>query len=145
MTSKTKNILAFIIIVSVILRLAAAFYLGNSVEILPGTYDQISYHQLAIRIINGYGFTFGEEWWPITKANSPTAHWSYLYTLYLAFIYKLFGPNPLIARIIQAIISGVLMPYLTYLLGKKSFQIRLDWLLLGFRQFISTLSITLVH
>ena len=121
MSSKTKKIFAGIIIVSVLLRIAAAFYLGNTVEILPGTFDQLSYHRLALRIIDGYGFTFGEEWWPITKANTPTAHWSFLYTLYLAFVYIIFGPNPLIARIIQSIIAGFLLPFLTFKLGKFLF------------------------
>jgi len=102
MTTKSKKVLIGIIVVSVILRVIAALYLGNSVEILPGTFDQISYHRLAIRVINGYGFSFGEEWWPITKANEPTSHWSFLYTLYLVFVYKVFGPNPLIARIVYA-------------------------------------------
>jgi len=121
MISKTKKIFAGIIIVSVLLRIAAAFYLGNTVEILPGTFDQLSYHRLALRVINGYGFTFGEVWWPITKANAPTAHWSFLYTLYLAFVYIIFGPNPLIARIIQSVIAGFLLPFLTFKLGKFLF------------------------
>ena len=122
MTSQTKKILAMIIAVSVLLRLGAAFYLGNTVEILPGTFDQLSYHRLALRIIDGYGFSFGELWWPITKANEPTAHWSFLYTLYIAVVYKIFGPNPLVARVIQAIITGVLLPFLTFQLGKYLFN-----------------------
>ena len=121
MSSKEKKVLVYIIVISVLLRLGAAFYLGNTVEILPGTFDQISYHNLALRIIDGYGFSFGEEWWPITKANAPTAHWSFLYTLYLAFIYKIFGPTPLVARIIQAVIVGIMQPYLTYKLGNRLF------------------------
>jgi len=116
-----RNALLFVISISVLLRVGAAFSLGNDVEILPGTFDQISYHRLALRIINGNGFTFGEEWWPITKANAPTAHWSYIYTLYLVLVYKIFGPIPLIARVIQAVIVGSLLPYLTYKLGQYLF------------------------
>jgi len=113
--------LAIIIFISVLIRISAAIFLGNDVEILPGTFDQLSYHHLALRVINGYGFTFGEVWWPITKADAPTAHWSFLYTLYLAFVYKIFGPNPLIARIIQSVIVGILLPLLTFKLGKFLF------------------------
>lgn len=125
MTSKLiqnpRRVLLLIIAVSVLLRILAALYLGNNIVEMPGTFDQISYHNLALRVNDGYGFTFGENWWPVTQANAPTAHWSYLYTFYLAFIYKVFGPNPLVARLLQAVIVGVLQPYLAYLLGRRVF------------------------
>jgi len=121
MSQKTKQLLTGIIAISVLLRIAVAFYLGNQVEIQPGTFDQISYHTLAVRVLGGFGFTFGEPWWPLTAANAPTAHWSYLYTIYLIIVYGIFGPNPLIARILQALIVGILMPWLTYKLGKYIF------------------------
>lgn len=111
-----------IIILSVIARVIAAVYLGNQVEILPGTHDQVSYHTLALRVLNGHGFTFGEPWWPLTDANAPTAHWSFLYTFYLIAVYGIFGPNPMVARIIQAIIVGFLQPYLAYKIGKTIFN-----------------------
>ncbi len=118
----TGRLLLIVLLVAVILRLAAAAYLGSTVEPLPGTYDQISYHNLALRVLGGYGFTFDREWWPITGAGEPTAHWSYLYTLYLAGVYALAGPNPLVARILQAVIVGVLQPYFAYLLGRWLFN-----------------------
>lgn len=111
-----------ILSVSVLLRIAAALYLGNTVEILPGTFDQISYHNLAVRVIDGHGFSFGELWWPITAPDAPTAHWSFLYTLYLSGVYLIFGVNPLVARLIQAVISGLLFPLLTYKLGQIIFN-----------------------
>ena len=119
---QSKNIVIGIIAISVILRVIVALSLGNQVEILPGTHDQISYHTLAIRFINGFGLTFGERWWPITTPDSPTAHWSYLYTFYLIFVYKIFGPNPIAARVIQAIIVGILHPYLVFKIGKFIFN-----------------------
>lgn len=111
-----------ILFVSVILRIAAAFFLGNQVTDLPGTFDQISYHQLALRVLMGHGFSFDQTWWPITPAGAPTAHWSFLYTLYLVAVYSLFGPNPLAARLIQAIITGLLQPYLAYRIGNQLFS-----------------------
>jgi len=114
--------LAVILIVSVVLRIVAAFLLGNKVVNLPGTHDQISYHTLAIRVLDGYGFTFGETWWPITAAGSPTAHWSFFYTLYLVGVYLILGPNPLAARLIQAVIVGLLQPYLAYRIGRRVFS-----------------------
>ena len=96
--------------------------MGNHVVELPGVFDQISYHNLALRVVNGHGFSFGELWWPITPADAPTAHWSFLYTLYLALIYALFGPYPVIARLLQAIIVGILQPCIVYLLSEKLFS-----------------------
>ena len=113
-----KPLLA-ILTLSVVLRLAAAFALGNEVISLPGTADQISYHNLALRVLNGYGFTFDRAWWPATAAGEPTAHWSFLYTFYLVGIYAIFGTQPLVARIVQAILVGLLQPYLAYRLAEQ--------------------------
>lgn len=123
MTKVHKKILIGILIVSVVLRILAAIYLGNQVEELPGTFDQISYHNLALRVLGGYGFSFGELWWPVTAANAPTAHWSFLYTFYLIIVYKIFGPYALVARLFQAIIVGFLHPYLAFLIGRKVFGV----------------------
>jgi 4-amino-4-deoxy-L-arabinose transferase-like glycosyltransferase len=114
--------LPLILAVSVVLRVAAAFAMGNSVVELPGIFDQVSYHNLALRVLDGYGFSFGELWWPLTRANAPTAHWSFLYTLYLVLVYSVFGPNPIAARIIQALLVGVLHPYVTFRIGEKLFS-----------------------
>ncbi len=111
--------LTWILVISILLRVGAAVMLGNTVENLPGTADQISYHTLATRILEGHGFTFGQVWWPITRANEPTAHWSFLYTFYLVGVYGLFGVHPIAARLLQAVIVGFLQPLLTYLLAKR--------------------------
>jgi 4-amino-4-deoxy-L-arabinose transferase-like glycosyltransferase len=117
-----KRLLLIIFAVSVVLRLIAAFILGNSVQTFPGTYDQVSYHNLATNILEGKGLTHNTFWWPATQAGAQTAHWSYLYTGYLALVYALFGPNPLVARIIQAVLVGILHPLIAYLLGRKVFN-----------------------
>ncbi|MEJ2706546.1 MAG: glycosyltransferase family 39 protein [Anaerolineales bacterium] len=121
MDSRVNKILLLSILIGVILRILAAFYLGNQVVDMPGTADQISYHNLALRVLQGHGFTFGEDWWPATQANSPTAHWSFLYTGYLVLVYALFGPNPLAARLIQAVLVGILQPLLAFLIGRRVF------------------------
>ena len=115
------NPLLSIIFVSVLLRVVVAFYMGNEVVELPGIFDQVSYHNLALRVLGGHGFTFGEMWWPITRAGEPTAHWSFPYTLYLVGVYAVFGAYPIVARILQAIIVGILHPYITYRIGDKVF------------------------
>jgi 4-amino-4-deoxy-L-arabinose transferase-like glycosyltransferase len=45
-----------------------------------------------------------------------------LYTLYLATIYSLVGYHPLVARLLQAILAGLLMPWLVYRLGRYNFN-----------------------
>jgi hypothetical protein len=102
----SQGVFIAIVVIAIVLRLASAIYQGNSVADLPGIYDQISYDGLARRVVDGYGFSFAEGHWPATRAGEPTAHWSYLYTLYLAVVYKIFGPNPIVARVIQALIAG---------------------------------------
>ena len=116
--------LMIIILVATLLRVATALYLGDEVVVLPGTTDQVSYDMLAQRVINGHGFTVSEAWWPATPAGEPTAHWSYFYTLYLAAIYSLVGYHPLVARLLQAVLAGVLMPWLVYRLGRRHFNDR---------------------
>ena len=113
--------LAAIILIGVLLRIAFAFYLGDQVTDAPGTFDQVSYDMLARQLLQGHGFTVAESWWPATRAGEPTAHWSYLYTLYLAAVYAMVGYHPLVARLIQAVLAGVLMPWLAYRLGRRHF------------------------
>jgi hypothetical protein len=110
-----------ILLVSISLRVSAVFYLGDQAVPLPGTYDQVSYDRLAQRVLDGYGFTFDKLWWPFTRAGEPTAHWSYLYTLYLVVVYGLVGYHPLAARLVQAVLVGALMPWLVYRLGCRHF------------------------
>ncbi len=98
-------------------RLGAVLIMGDTVQVLPGIYDQVSYHTLATRLLDGHGFTFSTEWWPVTQAGEPTAHWSYLYTFYLTAVYAVVGIHPFAARIIQALIVGILMPWLAFQLA----------------------------
>lgn len=114
-----SRLLIAILAISIVLRVVAALLLGNDVTELPGTTDQLSYHTLALRLLDGHGFSFPEPWWPMTKAGEPTAHWSFLYTFYLAAVYGVFGVNPVVARLVQAIAVGLLHPYLTYRLGER--------------------------
>jgi hypothetical protein len=119
--TSTKGLLIGIAIVAILLRLGSALYQGNTVTDLPGINDQISYDALARRVIDGYGFSFAEDWWPATRAGEPTAHWSFLYTLYLAAVYALFGAQPLVARLIQALVAGVFHGWLAWRIGRRVF------------------------
>jgi 4-amino-4-deoxy-L-arabinose transferase-like glycosyltransferase len=117
-------ILLVLIGISVLVRCAAAIYLGDPVEAISGAGDQLSYHTLGLRVLQGNGFSFPTPWWPATKPNAPTAHWSYLYTFYITTVYALFGEHPVVARLIQAILTGFLQPLLAYLLADRLFGVR---------------------
>lgn len=115
-TRHDRLILLAIIALSVLLRVAVALYLGDST---PPAKDETSYSQLAMRVADGYGFSFGQAWYPFAPAGAPTAHWSFLYTAFVAAIYSLAGPHPLAARLAGAILAGVLFPLLLYRLSRR--------------------------
>jgi hypothetical protein len=117
----TQRILVLIILVSLGLRIASALLQGESVRPLPGVFDQVSYDGLARRVIDGYGFSFADAHWPATRAGEPTAHWSYLYTLYLAIIYSIVGVHPVAARLLQAALVGVLHSWLIWRITRRLF------------------------
>ncbi|HET7010794.1 MAG TPA: glycosyltransferase family 39 protein [Anaerolineales bacterium] len=123
-----RSWLVVILVVSIALRMGAAVYLGDTIGNDPGTADQLSYHTLAQRVLEGHGFSFGEPWWPATRAGAPTAHWSYLYTFFLAGVYALFGVHPLAARLLQAVAAGIGMPLLIFHLGRRLFSGRVGLL-----------------
>lgn len=111
--------LLLVIALAVIARVASALYLGNQVQDLPGIYDQMSYDALARRVAGGAGFSFAGAHWPLTQGGAPTAHWSYLYTLYLAAVYFVSGSSPLLARVLQAVIVGILHCWLVWRIGRR--------------------------
>ena len=117
-----RRLLVAIVLLAVLLRVGSALFQGNQIDTLPGIYDQVSYDGLARRVLEGHGFSFGEDHWPATRAGEPTAHWSFLYTLYLTGVYALFGPDPLPARLIQAVFAGVVQTILMWRLGKRLFN-----------------------
>lgn len=110
-----------ITIVAVLLRVLSALLQGNHLDTLPGIYDQVSYDELARRVVDGYGFSFATGHWPATRAGEPTAHWSYLYTLYLSTMYVVFGAQPLVARLLQAFLAGFLHTWLIWRIGNRVF------------------------
>jgi len=117
--SRNETRLAVILAIGVALRLGGAVFQGDSVETLPGIWDQVSYDALARRVEEGHGFSFDREWWPMTKAEEPTAHWSYLYTLAVAGVYRIAGAHPILVRVLQAVLAGLLTPWLTWRLARR--------------------------
>jgi hypothetical protein len=116
-----RTALIAIIAAGTALRIGVAASLGNGIDPLPGVADQVSYHELALRVLGGHGFSFATGWWPVTRANEPTAHWSFLYVLYLAAVYLVTGPLPVAARLLQALIAGVAQPFFAWRVGRRLF------------------------
>jgi len=67
------------------------------------------YHERAIGLIQGQGYTFNGK---------ATAYWPMGYPLFLAALYKIFGPHLYIAKAANVVI-GSLTVGITYLLGNK--------------------------
>lgn len=120
-----RKAILLILLASVIFRIAAALYLGDVVAAPPMLTDQLSYHALGVRLVEGHGFSFDVGWYPFTPPNTPTAHWSYLYSLFIAAIYGVLGTNVLAARLVQAVLTGILLPYAAYRLTLRLFPGRL--------------------
>jgi len=112
-----KQLLILILVAAVLMRIPVAILMGDRVSELPGIQDQVSYDALARSILDGRGYSFAENWYPFTPANTPTAHWSFLYPLYLAGIYAVTGYHPLAARLLQGAVGGALLCFLVYRIG----------------------------
>lgn len=110
-----------ILVVSVLLRVGVALYYGDWV---PARQDDNSYHTLGAQLAKGQGFRFPRSWYPFTPADTPTAHWSFLYSYFVAGVYVLAGVQPLVARLAGAVLGGVLLPLLVYRLARRLFASR---------------------
>lgn len=117
-SGRERRWLLLIVAVSVLLRVGVALYYGDWV---PRLQDDYSYSQLAWRVANGHGFSFGRAWFPFTPAETPTAHWSFLYTAFVAAIYAVVGFRPLVVRLAGAVLGGLLMPWMAYRLARRLF------------------------
>lgn len=115
-----QRLLVALIIAAILVRAGVAVYLGNVANPVSGAADQYSYDVLGQRLAQGHGFSFPSLWYPFTQPNEPTAHWSYLYTGYLAVVYLLFGHQPLVARLIQ-VVASALMIWLAFRIGRRLF------------------------
>lgn len=122
-TVERRSVLLVILLVALIARLAAAILLGNTVSGLSGAHDEISYSMLGQRFAAGYGMTFPTEWYPWIKADAVQSYYSYAISLFLAGIYRLFGYQPLIARLIMGLLS-VLIVFMLYLVTRRLFNER---------------------
>lgn len=110
-----------VLLVSVGLRVALALHYGDSV---PVDQDEHSYSQLAWRVATGHGYTFERPWYPFTPADTPTAHWSFLYTALVAGVYRIVGYHPLVVRLTSAVATGFLLPWVVYRVTRRAFPER---------------------
>ena len=118
--TQVNRYLLLILFVALVTRMAAAFYLGDTVSGLSGAHDEISYSMLGQRFATGHGMTFPEPWYPWVAADTPQSYYSYTISLFLAGIYTLFGYHPLAARIIMGLMSTATV-WLLFLIGQRLF------------------------
>ncbi len=118
---RPATILAVVLALAILARVCVALYLGDAANNPPLLLDQVTYHTLATRLLSGHGYSFPTAWYPFTQSNTPTAHWSFLYPLYLAGIYLISGAHPLSARLVGAILGGILLPLAVYRWAKRLF------------------------
>jgi hypothetical protein len=119
MNRTSFRILVLLIAVSVLLRVGAALYMGDST---PPSQDDTSYSLLAASLLSGHGYSFDRPWYPFGKpVGYPTAFWSFLYPAFVAGVYAVFGVHPLAARLVGAVLGGILMPWLVYRLSRRLF------------------------
>ena len=116
---RTRQLLILILVAAVLIRIPVALLMGDQVTELPGIQDQISYDALARSLLAGRGYSFPNNWYPFTPPNTPTAHWSFLYPLYLAGTYAITGYHPLAARLLQGAVGGALLCFLVYKIGRR--------------------------
>jgi len=109
--------------IALLLRLGAAFYLGDNVSGLSGANDEITYSMLGHRFATGHGMTFPEPWYPWIAADAPQSYFSYTFSLFLAGIYAIFGFQPLIARVVMALLSTAIVG-MVFVLGRRLFSER---------------------
>jgi 4-amino-4-deoxy-L-arabinose transferase-like glycosyltransferase len=119
----TYRYLLLILASAFLLRMALAFYLGNTVTGLSGGHDEISYSMLGERFASGHGMTFPEDWYPWIKADAPQSYFSYSISFYLGTIYTIFGYQPLIARLITGLLSTGLV-LMIFLVAREFFDER---------------------
>ncbi len=100
-----RKLLIVILVVALLVRLTAAFLLGDEIRGLSGAHDEISYSMLGQRFASGYGMTFPQKWYPWIDANAPQSYYSFTFSFLLATIYKIFGYHPLAARLVMAFVS----------------------------------------
>ena len=118
----SRRWLALILLLSVVLRVGVALYLGDVVDAPELLTDQRSYNALGERLVTGYGFSFADNWYPFTRAGEPTSHWSFLYSLLVAGVYAVAGAHPLAMRLVQAVLGGLLLPWMVYRLARTVFS-----------------------
>jgi len=82
-------VLWLVVLMPVVLRVAVALYLGDVVEMLLGTHDQLSHDALFQKVAAGKGFVFDGYWYSFTPPDTPTAHWPFLCVLFLEAVYSL--------------------------------------------------------
>lgn len=117
---RSQRLLIGLFAFALVIRFAASLYLGDVVTALSGAHDELTYSTLGERFATGHGLTFPKPWYPWIQPNAPQSYFSASMSLYLAAVYAIFGDHPLIARLINSVLSALLVVAI-YLLARRVF------------------------
>jgi 4-amino-4-deoxy-L-arabinose transferase-like glycosyltransferase len=81
--------------------------------------DEIDYHALATNLAAGEGYAL--------RPGYDTARRPPMYPAVLSVLYRLTGPSPPAARLLQVLLGGVIV-WLTFLVARRFFSVRTAWL-----------------
>jgi 4-amino-4-deoxy-L-arabinose transferase-like glycosyltransferase len=113
---KGERLPLIILIISLVIRIIWAVLSETTDPFLisnPLLGDAAAYHQIAVNILNGKGFSL--------VPNQPTSFWPPLYPFTLAVIFRIFSPNLVIARLFQAL-WGAIPPVIFFWIAAKHFD-----------------------
>ena len=102
-----KVVLAGIFVIALALRIIAVVGYSNEHKVLTPC-DQRDYDKIAIDLVNGKGYIH-------PYSGLPSSWRAPAYPVFLAIIYKVFGHNYFIVRVIQAIMSALLCVLIFYI------------------------------
>jgi len=101
-------VLAALTLLAFLLRLG--FMLATRTLSDAPTEDALEYHNLALNLLAGKGYTL--------DGLTPIVNRAPAFPVFLAMVYSLFGANPAAARVVQALLISALVP-LVYFIGKR--------------------------
>lgn len=114
--SRPGVLLLLVVVVAVAVRLAfAGLVVGFDREPFG---DESDYHGIAVSLTQGEGYTLANG---TTTARRPP-----LYPVLLAALYKITGPSPAAARVLQAMLGGVIV-WLVFPVARRYFTTQTAW------------------
>jgi 4-amino-4-deoxy-L-arabinose transferase-like glycosyltransferase len=119
----TTRPLVFILLLTLTARVIFLLVFGGFDQAIHDSMaDQNIYIDIARNLANGHGFTVSSSIW-VANVGAPTSIVPPLYPLFLAGVFKIFGENLIIVRLLHVLLSLVTVA-VVYILGDSMFNRR---------------------